>query len=69
MSSPKFGSTHIAKVGYDDEAGALLVEFHRGGTYIYPGVDSETFSALYNSHSPGSLFRSRILPYHKGKRL
>lgn len=69
MSSPRFGSSHISKLGYDEESGTLYVQFQKGGTYAYEGVGLELASALHNSHSPGSLFRSRILRNFKGKRL
>lgn len=69
MVSPKYGSDHIAEIGYDEESGTLFVRFHRGGIYSYGGVNAGTYNRLLTAASPGGFFRSEIKGRYRHRRL
>jgi len=60
MRPPKYASDHIAKIGYDDDTGTLVVQFQRGGSYRYQGVSPELATELHSAPSAGAFFHGRI---------
>ena len=60
MRKPKWQSSHISELGYDEETGTMAVTFAKGGTYHYPGVPVETYTALHQSGSPGDYFHRHV---------
>ena len=53
-------SSNIEAVGFDGDAGELVVQFLSGKTYTYSGVPEETFLALLASNSKGSFLNREI---------
>lgn len=49
-------SGNIKSIGHDPKTNTLEVEFHDGGVYRYPGVDSEAHNALMGAESIGKTF-------------
>ncbi len=47
-------SSNVARVGYDDEAGELMVEFLSGAVYAYPNQGRASYEDLSTNPSPGS---------------
>ena len=60
MSPPRNASSHIHSLGYDDETGTMVVQFTKGGTYHYPGVDKTTFLDMKYHESPGEFFHRNV---------
>lgn len=53
-------SSHINNVQYDDEAGAMIVEFQNGSRYRYDNVDPTVFTAFMDSPSKGNYLHKVI---------
>ncbi|WP_224449104.1 KTSC domain-containing protein [Haloprofundus salilacus] len=53
-------SSSLRSVGYDEDAGALELEFHSGGVYRYEGVAEETYEELLHASSRGRYFHDHI---------
>lgn len=53
-------SSMIANVGYDTDAGELLVTFQNGRTAAYAGVSEDTALELSTAPSVGSMFNEQI---------
>jgi hypothetical protein len=58
MSTPR--SSNISRVGFDRDAGEMIVEFQSGATYAYAGADSATAEALATDPTPGGYFHKNI---------
>lgn len=69
LISPKYGSDHIAEIGFDEESGTLVVRFHKGGTYSYSGVDADTYDRFLRAPSPGEFFRSTVKGRYPHRRI
>ena len=46
-------SSNVSRVGWDDEANELLVEFNSGSVYAYPDAGESAYQDLLTSTSPG----------------
>jgi len=55
-------SSNVASVGYEPDAQAMYVEFTNGSTYVYSGVDEQTFEELRDAASVGSFLNRVIKP-------
>jgi hypothetical protein len=53
-------SSNVSEVGYDDEAGELIVTFSNGSVYAYADVDEGTAIALSKAPSVGQMLNSEI---------
>jgi len=53
-------SSNIAAIGYDGETEELTIEFVSGDTYVYDGIDPETYRALMAAPSKGAFFYAHI---------
>lgn len=53
-------SSNVSEVGWDDEAGELIVTFTSGSVYAYAGVDEGTAIALSRAPSVGQMLNSEI---------
>lgn len=53
-------SSCIEEFGYDRERGALYITFHSGGTYLYEGVEEDTYLGLRDASSKGKYFHNYI---------
>ena len=62
-------STSIERVGYDEEARELYVQFQRGRMYVYFGVPPEAYAALLEAPSKGRYLNFEIKPYHEYRRV
>ena len=62
-------SSAIARIGYDAENGALVVEFTTGRTYIYSDVPEEAYAGLLTAESKGSYFNREVAPHHAGREI
>lgn len=47
-------SSHVGKVGYDDETGDLYVEWSTGKTSVYHGVPPDVAEDVMGAYSVGS---------------
>ena len=56
-------SSNVSSVGYDADQARLYVEFTSGATYLYRGVERETYNALLAAESIGKFLAAQI----KGK--
>ncbi len=58
-------SATVIEMGYDDEAGELIVRWARGGkTSVYSGVSFEQFDRLVKSSSVGAALAADNKPHH-----
>jgi hypothetical protein len=57
-------SSHVNRVGYDDETGEMLVEWDSGKVSAYKGVPAETVESISKSPSVGAEIRDSIKPNH-----
>jgi hypothetical protein len=53
-------STNIAAVAWDPETKELRVEFIRGRTYVYEGVDANTAEGFLRAPSAGQYLNQMI---------
>lgn len=64
-------SSNIAKVGYDEDAKTLVVQFTNGATYSYESVAKATYLDMLAADSIGGFFRKNIADknykFHKKK--
>lgn len=54
-------STAIASIGWNPPSEQIIVVFHRGGTYSYPG-DEQLFTEFALASSKGQFFNQHIRP-------
>lgn len=47
-------SSTVARVGWDEDAQELLVDFKSGGRYAYPTAGESAYQDLLTDPSPGS---------------
>lgn len=59
-------SSNISHIGHRD--GALVVRFHSGDEWEYPGVPAETHAAMLASESVGKFFHAHIKGKFDGKK-
>ncbi len=59
-------STHLAAIGYDEEASVLRVQFMTGDIWEYANVIPAVFGVLRSHHSPGSFFANTVRPNYAG---
>lgn len=62
-------SSNVAAVGYDEDARALLVEFHSGGTYAYDGADKTAYHDMLAASSPGQYFQRWVKNQYPTRKL
>jgi hypothetical protein len=53
-------SSHVSKVGHDQETGELVVQWDNGKTSVYSGVPPDLADDVMNSWSVGSALTTRI---------
>ena len=53
-------SSRIVKVGYDPNTQDLVIEFTRGGRYIYHNVEQMIYEMLLAAESIGKYFEQHI---------
>lgn len=53
-------SSNITRIGYDAEAGTLVVEFKSGTKYSFSGVTTKEHQDLVEAQSVGSHFHANI---------
>ena len=61
-------SSHVAKIGYDDNNQILYVRFTNNTLYIYKGVSVGEFKGLQNATSIGTYLHRNIkslYPYER----
>ena len=46
-------SSNVGRVGYDEDADELLIEFLSGAVYAYPNQGRSAFEDLVSNPSPG----------------
>lgn len=56
-------STRITRVGWDSSFQELVIEFKKGGTYLYSEVPADVYSLLASAPSVGKAFDEHV----KGK--
>jgi hypothetical protein len=62
----KYGATQqtesecVANLDFDVESGDLTVEFKKRGTYVYHGVDLDTYTDFAQASSWGQYFNNYI---------
>lgn len=62
-------SSNIARVGYDPDAQATIVEFKSGARYAYDGMSREEALALAGDSSPGGYFARHVRNRYKTRKL
>lgn len=68
-SFPKFESSNVAEIRYDDETQTLEVSFHNGGTYHYYDVHSTIALEFEIAESKGKFLAQRIKGYYRYSRV
>jgi len=63
------GSSYISRIGYDDMAQTLYVEFSNGSNYVYLEVEQAIHTAFINAESKGRYFKAEIIGRYKYKRI
>lgn len=53
-------SSTIVRIGYDDEAQTMTVEFKSGATYNYFDVPSQLFEGIRNAPSKGQFLAQQV---------
>lgn len=72
MTTPEMApvdSSNVELVGHDPDRQDLYVQFLDGSTYVYAGVDEETFQELRDAASVGSYLNRVIKPSHSYHKL
>ena len=62
-------SSNVNQIGYDDETQELVVQFAKGGQYIYSGVPADIADGVINAPSVGQALNLDIkgfYPYRRG---
>lgn len=62
-------SSNVASVGYEADIQTVHIEFLNGSTYVYSGVDQETFEELRDAASVGSFLNRVIKPNYDYQKL
>lgn len=62
-------SSHINRVGYDDAAGELLVEYKRGKTSVYEGVPPGVAASVLGAPSIGEAVHGLLKGSYKHRYL
>ena len=55
-------SSHVGRVGYDDETGEMLVEWKSGKVSGYAGVSADMVDDIAKSYSVGDRLNNEIKP-------
>jgi hypothetical protein len=50
----------VSEIGYDEDAGGMIVRYNSGKTVLYEGVDEDTARSAANAASVGSFINSEI---------
>lgn len=62
-------SSCVARIGYDEGAEEVYVEFHDSGTYAYRGVPARVFEDFLRAESKGAFVNEAIKPCYPVRRL
>ena len=65
----KVRSSNVAAIGFDEDSGALYVEFHSGARYRYLGVPLSVFQSLEAAPSKGKFFTNNIRDHYPATRV
>lgn len=57
-------SSNVSEVGYDAEAGELIVTWKSGKTSAYSGVPEDVAMKLANAASVGAMLNAEIKPFY-----
>lgn len=62
-------SSSLRSVGYDEEDGALEIEFNHGGVYRYMDVPRDVYQELLSARSHGGYFHDHVRGEYAYRRL
>ena len=62
-------SSNIAQIGHDAEWARLHVQFKNGATWVYQGVESETYEQMLKAESVGKFFNAVIKPHYAAEQV
>jgi KTSC domain len=62
-------STCVARLGYDEAAEEVLVEFHDSGLYGYRSVPPEVYTGFDLAESKGTFLNELIKPGYPARKL
>lgn len=62
-------STHLAAVGYEEDAERLTIQFVNGDTYEYNFVPAPVCRSMISAGSIGSFFSTHIRPNFPGEKI
>ena len=65
----EYDSTNLGKTKYNTETNDLIVEFAKGGSYIYENVPISIFTKMRMAKSQGKYFSKNIARSYKYKKL
>ena len=65
----EYNSTNLGKTKYNTETSDLIVEFAKGGSYVYENVPIAIFTKMRMSESQGKYFSKNIARSYKYKKL
>ena len=65
----EYDSTNLGKTKYNTETSELIVEFAKGGSYIYEKVPISIFTKMRIAESQGKYFSKIISRVYKYKKL
>lgn len=55
-------SSQIDSIEHDPDTKELLVRFHRGGSYLYTGIDANTAAGFTTADSLGQYLHNIVKP-------
>lgn len=60
-------SSNLAAVGFDETIPGVVIQFHNGASYAYPGTNQSDLNALLSAASPGQFFQRHFksLPFKR----
>ena len=65
----EYNSTNLGKTKYNTETNELVVEFTKGGSYVYERVPISIFTKMRTAESQGKYFSKNISRSYKYKKL
>lgn len=62
-------SSNIAAIGHNAEQARLHVQFNSGATWVYLGVERETYEQMLKAESVGKFFNAVIKPHYAAEQV
>jgi hypothetical protein len=62
-------SSNVARIGYEEDAEEVYVEFYNSGTYVYSGVPPIVFEDFERAPSKGKFVNEVLKPRYACHRL